>query len=129
MGIQFKSHNLCSCNQKNQSTNIIAILLNICGVIDFLWQQLCAASRAGMWHPNVYPNLHFIVRLSVISWILEVSTCEKFITAILPSQYKYKFIEIDICNIHTHDFKCSFKIKLENEDEARKFKRPWCSTY
>ena len=84
----------------------------------FIWQQVCAAigraGRAGMWHPNVYPNLHFIAR-RVISWILEVSTCEHFITAILPSQYKYKFIEIDTCNIHTHGFKCSFKIKLENE--------------
>ena len=30
-------------------------------------------------------------------------------------------INLDACNIHTQDFKCSIKIKLETEDGARKW--------
>ena len=39
----------------------------------------------------------------------------------LPGKYTYKFTEVDYCNIHTHNFKCSLKIKLQNEEEARKW--------
>ena len=38
---------------------------------------------------------------------------------------------LDACNIHTLDFKCSFKIKLETEDGARNWVQDynnglWC---
>ena len=67
------------------------IVLCMAAIMCCNWQL---AGRARMWHLDVYPNLHFIVRLSVISWILEVNTCEKCITVILLGQYKYKFIEV-----------------------------------
>ena len=55
----------------------------------------------------------------------ESDTCfsadEKYITSILPSKYDYTFTEIHNCNIQAHNFKCSFKIRLENEDDARKW--------
>ena len=51
----------------------------------------------------------------------DTSPHEKYIAAILPGKYTYKFTEVDYCNIHTHNFKCSLKIKLRNEEEARKW--------
>ena len=50
----------------------------------------------------------------------DTSAHEKYIAAILPGKYTYKFTEVDYCNIHTHNYKCSLKIKLQNE-EARKW--------
>ena len=47
---------------------------------------------------------------------------EKSIINMLPSKYEYKFIDISANDIN---FNCSFKIKLETEEEARK----WISNY
>ena len=33
----------------------------------------------------------------------------------------HKFTEVDYCNIHTHNFIRGLKIKLQNEEEARKW--------
>ena len=37
----------------------------------------------------------------------DTSAHEEYIAAILPGKYTYKFTEVDYCNIHTHNFKCS----------------------
>ena len=34
---------------------------------------------------------------------------EKYSAATLPGKYTYKFTEVDYCNIHTHNFKCSLR--------------------
>ena len=48
----------------------------------------------------------------------EVSTCENLLRQYYPVNMN---TNLDACNIHTHNYKCSFKIKLETEDGARKW--------
>ncbi len=44
----------------------------------------------------------------------DITAHNNYIAAVLPSNYTYKFVEIDYCNTRTYNFKCTFKIQLEN---------------
>ena len=50
---------------------------------------------------------------------------ENSIINMLPSKYEYIFIDRSANDINSHNFNCIFKIKLETEEEARK----WISNY
>lgn len=56
-----------------------------------------------------------------------MDTMKRHITSMLPTNYEYKFYEIDSNKSDANTFTCSFRIKLANEGDARNWVKQYNS--